>query len=57
MAARKKRRRKLHQKVGVSQVALSRKIAIVTREDPSFTPRQAAGKAAGILEHRKRKKR
>ena len=48
----KKRKRSLASKVGVSQKALSAKIAKVRREDPSLTPSQAAVKAAGILRHR-----
>lgn len=47
-------RKTLAQKVGVSQEALSRKIEIVRREDPSLTRAQAAGKAAGILKGRKK---
>jgi len=40
-----------------SQKRLSRKVAIVRRESPSLTARQAVGKAAGILAHRNKKKR
>ncbi len=39
----------------ISQKKLSRKIAKVTREDPSLTRAQAAGKAAGILRNRRKK--
>ena len=35
---------------------LSKKIAIVKREDPSLTNEQAVGRAAGILRHRAKKK-
>jgi hypothetical protein len=52
-----RRRKTLAQKVGVSQEKLSRKIAKVRHEDPSLTPRQAAGKAAGILSHDRKKRR
>ena len=51
------RKRTLASKTGVSSKHLSRKIATVRREDPSLTSRQAAGKAAGILKHRKHKGR
>ncbi len=40
-----------------SQKELSEKVAIVRKEDPSLTRRQAVGKAAGILALRKKKKR
>lgn len=49
----KGRGRTLASKVGVSPSTLSRKIAKVREEDPSLTSAQAAGKAAGILRHRK----
>ena len=45
----KRTRETLASKLGVSARRLSRKIELVQREDPSLTPRQAAGKAAGIL--------
>lgn len=51
------RRKTLAQKSGTSQKKLSRKIAIVRREDPGLTRAQAAGKAAGILKHRRKKGR
>lgn len=47
-------KRTLASKVGVPAAKLSRKIATVKREDPSLSNRQAAGKAAGILRHRKK---
>lgn len=37
--------------------ALSRKVALVRREEPRLSARQAVGKAAGILRHQARKKR
>ncbi len=40
----------------VSQERLSRKVAKVRREDPSLTPKQAAGKASGILKREDAKK-
>lgn len=55
MARRTTARRTLASKSGVSSEALSRKIAVVKRENPSLTSRQAAGKAAGILKQRARK--
>ena len=51
------KKRTLASKVGVSQKRLAKKIQTVKREDPSLTNRQAAGKAAGILEWRKKKGR
>ena len=50
-----RRKKTLAQKSGVSQRKLSRKIAIVRREDPGLTASQAAGKAAGILRNRRKK--
>lgn len=43
------KRKTLAKKLGVSSRRLSRKIALVERDDPSLTPRQVIGKAAGIL--------
>lgn len=51
-----RRKRTLASKVGVSQDALSRKIEKVRKEDPKLTARQAAGKAAGILKGRKKRR-
>ena len=52
------RKRTLASKTGVSAKRLSRKIAKVKRDDPELTNRQAAGKAAGTLKsRRKRRKR
>ncbi len=45
----------LAQKSGVTGSALSAKIRKVKHEDPGLTGREAAGKAAGILRHRKKK--
>ncbi len=39
------------------QAAFSRKIAKVRRDNPGLTAKQAAGKAAGILRHKARRKR
>lgn len=50
---KRKRKRTLAQKVGVSSATLSAKIRRVKHEDPGLTNRQAAGKAAGILAHRR----
>lgn len=59
MARHRKRRKKgktLASKVGVSQGALSAKIRKVRHDEPGLTGRQAAGKAAGILEYKKNRK-
>ena len=47
----------LAKKLRVSQKRLGRKIAEVHRDDPGLSNRAAAGKAKGILEHRRKKKR
>ena len=54
---RKKARRTLSSNLGVSQGRLSRKIAKVTRDSPGLTRRQAAGKAKGILEGARKKRK
>ena len=54
--AKKKKKKTLAAKTGVSAKALSEKIRIVREEDPGLTASQAAGKAAGILRHRKKKR-
>ncbi len=51
------RKRTLAKKLGVSQGRLSRKIAKVTRDSPGLTRRQAAGKAKGILEGAREKRK
>jgi len=55
MAAKKKRKKTLASKTGVSQSVLSRKIQTVRREDPGLSSAAAAGKAHGILKQRKKK--
>lgn len=50
------RKKTLARKIGVSRKKLSRKIAKVTRDSPGLTPKQVAGKAAGILSHRKKRR-
>lgn len=47
-------KQKLHEKLGVSPEQLSRKIQKVKHDDPGLTNRQAAGKAAGIIEGQER---
>ena len=50
-----KKKRTLAAKSGVSGARLSAKIRKVKHEDPDLTNAQAAGKAAGILRHKKKK--
>jgi hypothetical protein len=52
---RGRKKKTLASKTGVSQKKLSSKIRKVKHEDPGLTKSQAAGKAAGILKHRKKK--
>lgn len=53
-ANRGRKKKTLAAKTGVSQKKLSAKIRKVKHEDPGLTRAQAAGKAAGILKHRKK---
>ena len=51
------RKKTLAKKLGVSQGRLSRKIVKVTRDSPGLTRRQVAGKAKGILEGARKKRK
>lgn len=50
-------RKTLASKLGVSKKTLSAKIQKVRHDDPSLTGSQAAGKAAGIIRGRKKRRR
>ena len=54
--AQRRKKKTLARKIGVSGKRLSEKIRKVKTDDPELTSRQAAGKAAGILKHAKRKR-
>ena len=52
-----KKRKTLAQKLGVSKQRLSGKIHKIMHEDPSMSPHQAAGKAAGMPRHERKRRR
>ncbi len=52
-----KKKKTLAKKISVSSKKLSRKIAKVTRDSPGLTRKQIAGKAAGILEGDKKRRK